>query len=96
MDMVTKLVIFSKTNCGISHAISTLIRGFGANPTVHEIDELPNENEIEKALMALGCNPSAPVVFIGKEFIGGSNEIMSLNIRGKLKPLIINANAIWI
>ncbi|KAL0284723.1 UNVERIFIED_CONTAM: Monothiol glutaredoxin-S2 [Sesamum calycinum] len=102
MDMMTKLgmekpvVIFSKTNCGISHAISTLIRGFGANPTVHELDELPNGREIEKALMALGCNPSVPAVFIGKEFVGGSNEIMSLNIRGMLRPLLINANAIWI
>ncbi|KAL0378808.1 UNVERIFIED_CONTAM: Monothiol glutaredoxin-S2 [Sesamum radiatum] len=102
MDMVMKLgmekpvVIFSKTSCGISHAISTLIRGFGANPVVHELDEIPNGHEIEKALMALGCSLSVPAVFIGKEFIGGSNEIMSLNIRGKLKPLLINANAIWI
>ncbi|KAK4394037.1 Monothiol glutaredoxin-S1 [Sesamum angolense] len=102
MDMVMNLgtekpvVIFSKTSCGISHAIITLIRGFGANPTVHELDELPNGHEIEKALMALGCNPSVPAVFIGKAFVGGSNEIMSLNIRGKLKPLLLKANAIWI
>ncbi|KAK4417290.1 Monothiol glutaredoxin-S2 [Sesamum alatum] len=102
MDMVMKLgtenpvVIFSKTSCGMSHAISTLIRGFGANPVVHELDELPSGHEIEKALMTLGCNLSVPAVFIGKEFIGGSNEIMSLNIRGKLKPLLMKANAIWI
>ncbi|KAK4417280.1 Monothiol glutaredoxin-S2 [Sesamum alatum] len=102
MDMVMKLgtqnpvVIFSKTSCGISHAISQLIRGFGANPVVHELDELPNGHEMEKALMALGCNPSVPAVFIGNEFVGGSNEIMSLNIRGKLKPLLMKANAIWV
>ncbi|KAK4417278.1 Monothiol glutaredoxin-S2 [Sesamum alatum] len=102
MDMVTKLgtekpvVIFSKTSCGISHAISQLICGFGANPVVHELDELPNGHEMEKALMALGCNPSVPAVFIGNEFVGGSNEIMSLNIRGKLKPLLMKANAIWV
>ncbi|KAL0448833.1 UNVERIFIED_CONTAM: Monothiol glutaredoxin-S2 [Sesamum latifolium] len=102
MDMVMKLgtenpvVIFSKTSCGISHAISTLIRGFGANLVVHELDELSNGHEIEKALMALGCNPSVPAVFIGKEFIGGLNEIMSLNIRGNLKPLLMKGNAIWI
>ncbi|KAL2241738.1 monothiol glutaredoxin-S6-like [Sesamum indicum] len=102
MDMVMKLgtehpvVIFSKTSCGISHTVTTLIRGFGAKLVIHELDELPNGHEIETALMALGCNPSVPAVFIGKQFIGGSNEIMSLYIRGKLKPLLINANAIWI
>ncbi|KAL0378811.1 UNVERIFIED_CONTAM: Monothiol glutaredoxin-S2 [Sesamum radiatum] len=72
MDMVLKLgtqnpvVIFSKTSCGISHAISTLIRGFGANPVIHELDELPDGHEIENALMVLGCNPGVPAVFIGE------------------------------
>ncbi|KAI3462011.1 hypothetical protein Pfo_018674 [Paulownia fortunei] len=90
------VVIFSKTNCCMSHAIIMLIRGFGANPVAYELDHLPNGHQIEKALMSLGCNPSVPAVFIGKEFLGGSNEIMSLNIKGKLKPLLIKANAIWI
>ncbi|KAL0378792.1 UNVERIFIED_CONTAM: Monothiol glutaredoxin-S1 [Sesamum radiatum] len=72
MDMVKKLgtensvVIFSETSCGISHAISTLIRGFGANPVIYEVDELPNGHEIERALTALGWNPSVPAVFIGR------------------------------
>ncbi|KAG5607350.1 hypothetical protein H5410_028842 [Solanum commersonii] len=35
-------------------------------------------------------------VFIGEEFVGGSNEIMSLNVRGKLKQVLLKANAIWI
>lgn len=90
------VVIFSKTNCCMSHAIDTLIRSYGANPRVHELDQLPNGPQMEKELMGLGCNPSVPAVFIDKEFVGGSNEIMSLNIRGKLKPLLIKANAIWI
>ncbi|KAI3451081.1 hypothetical protein Pfo_007746 [Paulownia fortunei] len=102
MEMVMNLgtenpvVIFSKTSCCMSHAISTLIRSFGANPKVHELDQLPNGHQMENELMALGCNPTVPAVFIDKKFVGGPNEIMSLNIRGKLKPLLIKANAIWI
>ncbi|KAL2551468.1 Monothiol glutaredoxin-S6 [Forsythia ovata] len=102
MDIVMRLgaenpaVIFSKNSCCISHAINMLIRSFGANPTIYELDELPNGDQIEKALLALGCDPSVPAVFIGKKFIGGSNEIMSLNVKGKLRPLLIKANAIWI
>ncbi|KAH6835134.1 Thioredoxin superfamily protein [Perilla frutescens var. hirtella] len=101
MEMVKEVVggrpvvIFSKSSCCISHAIVMLIRGFGASPVVYELDHVPNGGQMEKALMGLGCNPSVPAVFIGTDFVGGSNEIMSLNIKGKLKPLLIQANAIW-
>ncbi|CAA0831864.1 Monothiol glutaredoxin-S6 [Striga hermonthica] len=89
------VVVFSKTTCCMSYAIVMLIRGFGANPVVYELDNVPYGRQMEKALMGLGCNPSVPAVFIGQEFIGGSNEIMSLNVKGKLKPLLMKANAIW-
>ncbi|XP_027179958.1 monothiol glutaredoxin-S2-like [Coffea eugenioides] len=101
MDIVMRLgsekpvVIFSKSNCGISHAIKMLICGFGANPTVYELDQHPVGTEMENALLALGCHPSVPAVFIGKQFVGGSNEVMDLNVQGKLKPLLIKARAIW-
>ncbi|MCE2055202.1 Monothiol glutaredoxin-S1 [Datura stramonium] len=101
MDMVMKLgatsavVIFTKSSCCISHSIETLIRSFGANPIVYELDTHPNGKQMEKALVELGCQPSVPAIFIGKELVGGANEIMSLNVRGKLKQLLIRANAIW-
>ncbi|KAK4720915.1 hypothetical protein R3W88_011148 [Solanum pinnatisectum] len=100
MGMVTKLgatsavVIFTKSSCCISHSIET--RSFGANSTIYELDTHPNEKQMEKALMELGCQPSVPAIFIGKELVGGANEIMSLNVRGKLKQLFIRANAIWV
>ncbi|XP_059309642.1 monothiol glutaredoxin-S1-like [Lycium ferocissimum] len=103
MERVMKLgaespvVIFTKSSCCMSHTIESLIRNFGANPTVYELDELSNGIEMENALVELGCKPSVPAVFIGKEFVGGSNEVMSLNLRGnKLKQLLIRANAIWV
>ena len=89
------VVIFSKGNCCISQAIKMLIRSIGANPAVCELDHHPKGRDIENALLTLGCNPSVPAVFIGKLFVGGSTEVLSLNIRGKLKPLLIEANAIW-
>lgn len=90
------VVIFSKSSCCISHSIETLIRGFGANPSVYKLDELAEGAQMEKALVEMGCNPGVPAVFIGKEFVGGSNEIMSLNVKGKLKKRLIDANAIWV
>ncbi|KAI8574672.1 hypothetical protein RHMOL_Rhmol01G0372600 [Rhododendron molle] len=102
MNTVTSLVaekpvvIFSKSNCCISHSIKTLICSFGANPTVYEIDELPNGQHLERELVALGRRPSVPAVFIGKELVGGSNEVMSLHIRGKLVQSLRKAKAIWV
>ncbi|KAF3623976.1 Monothiol glutaredoxin-S6 [Capsicum baccatum] len=102
MDVVNRLgaespvVIFGKSNCCMSHSIETLIRNFGANPTVYNLDEIEKGKKLEKALIEMGCNPSTPAIFIGKEFVGGSDEVMSLNVKGKLKELLIKANAIWI
>ncbi|KAG5567672.1 hypothetical protein RHGRI_003017 [Rhododendron griersonianum] len=102
MDTVTSLgaekpvVIFSKSNCCISHSIKTLICSFGANPMVYELDELPNGQQLERELVALGRQPSVPAVFIGKELVGGSNEVMSLHLRGKLVQSLRKAKAIWV
>ncbi|KAL2236537.1 monothiol glutaredoxin-S2-like [Sesamum indicum] len=103
MDTVEKLtadkpvVIFSKSTCCMCHTIKTLISSFGANPTVYELDELPDGQQVEKALMAdSGRRLSFPVVFIGQELVGGDNEVMSLHVKGKLVPLLKKAKAIWI
>ncbi|XP_023907527.1 monothiol glutaredoxin-S1-like [Quercus suber] len=102
MDVVTGLVaekpvvIFSKSSCCMSHSINSLICSFGANSTVYELDQIPNGRQIERALLQLGCQPSVPAVFIGQEFIGGANEVMSLQVRNELVPLLIRSKAIWI
>ncbi|KAG4916602.1 hypothetical protein AAZX31_19G194600 [Glycine max] len=102
MDVITSMVaekpvvIFSKSTCCLSHSMTSLIRSFGANPTVHELDEMANGQQIESALLQMGCQPSVPTVFIGQRFIGGSKKIMSLHVRNELVPLLKNAGAIWI
>lgn len=102
MALVTNLsaekpvVIFSKSSCSMCHTIKTLISSFGANPTVYEIDEHPDGHQLEKELKALGVRPSVPAVFIGNKLVGGPNEIMSLQLKGKLVGLLKKANAIWV
>lgn len=90
------VVIFSKSTCAMSHTIKTLIRGFGANPTVYELDEIQNGLQIERALQQMGCKPTVPAVFIGEQLIGGPNQIMTLQVKNQLVPLLIRAGAIWI
>ncbi|KAK7277100.1 hypothetical protein RIF29_18250 [Crotalaria pallida] len=90
------VVIFSKSTCCMCYTIKSLFNDFGVNPAVHELDEIPRGKEIEQALSRLGCNPSVPAVFIGGEFVGGTNEIMSLHLNRSLIPMLKKAGALWL
>ena len=102
MEVVTKkaserpVVIFSKSSCCMSHSIKTLLCDFGVNPAVYELDEMQGGREIEQALSRLGCNPSVPAVFIGGEFVGGANEVMSLHLKRSLIPMLKRVGALWV
>lgn len=102
MDRVSKMVsekpvvIFSKSSCCMSHTIRSLFCDFGVNPMVYELDEISRGREVEQALSRLGCNPTVPAVFIGGDFVGGANEIMSLHLKRSLKPMLKRAGALWV
>lgn len=102
MDIVKRLVeqrpvvIFSKTNCPVSHSMKQLITGFGANPTVYELDQMSNGRDIERALQMLGRKPTVPSIFIGGNFIGGPNDVLSLQVQGRLVQMLMDAGAIWV
>ncbi|KAK9072054.1 hypothetical protein SSX86_008486 [Deinandra increscens subsp. villosa] len=101
MDRVKRMVsdrpvvIFSKSSCILSHTIKSLFNDYGVNPTVYELDEMARGPEIEQALSGNGCS-TVPVVFIGGELVGGPNEIMSLQLKSVLKPMLIRAGALWV
>ena len=80
----------------MSHSMKQLITSYGANPVVYELDELPNGREIDRALQKLGCKPGVPAAFIGQKVIGGAKDIISLQVQGKLVPMLMEAGAIWI
>lgn len=102
MDVLASLtvdkpvVIFSKSSCCMSHTVKALICSFGANPAVIEVDKMTNGQQVERALIQLGCRPSVPAVFIGQQFIGGADQVISLNVQNKLAQLLIRARAIFI
>ncbi|KMS98629.1 hypothetical protein BVRB_3g070270 [Beta vulgaris subsp. vulgaris] len=102
MDTVNRLVeekalvIFSRSSCCISHSVMQLISSYGANATVYELDDMSNGQEVDKALQRLGLRPSVPAVFIGQKLIGSAKEIISLQVQGKLMPMLKEAGAIWL
>ncbi|KAL2900454.1 Monothiol glutaredoxin-S1 [Bienertia sinuspersici] len=78
------VVIFSRSSCCMSHSMKELISSYGAYARVHELDEMPEGNEIDKALQRLGQVPSVPALFIGQKYVGGAKEIISLQVQGRL------------
>lgn len=90
------LVIFTKNACCMSHSVQQLLSSYGANATVYQVDDLPNGKEVEKALKGLGLKPSVPAVFIGQKFVGGAKEIISMQVQGRLTPMLKEAGAIWV
>ncbi|KAK9114345.1 hypothetical protein Syun_021142 [Stephania yunnanensis] len=71
-------------------------RDLGVNPAIHELDEDPNGQEMEKALQRLGCNPSVPTVFIEGKLVNSTNTITSLHLGGCLVPMLEEAGALWL
>ncbi|KAG8372970.1 hypothetical protein BUALT_Bualt12G0122400 [Buddleja alternifolia] len=102
MDRVARLssqkavVIFSKSSCCMCHAIKRLFYEQGVSPMVHELDEDSRGREMERALMKLGCSPSVPAVFIGGKLVGSADTVMTLQLDGSLKKMLIEAGALWL
>jgi len=80
----------------MSHTVKALICSFGANHAVIEIDKMVSGQQVESALLQLGCRPSVPAVFIGQEFIGGADEVFKLNVQNRLSQLLLKAKAIFL
>ncbi|XP_019197431.1 PREDICTED: glutaredoxin-C11-like [Ipomoea nil] len=96
-DLASKkaAVIFTKSSCCMCHSIKALFYELGASPAVHELDHDGRGREMEWALRSMGCNPAVPAVFIGGQFVGSARDVLSLQIDGSLKQMLINAKAIW-
>jgi len=63
---------------------------------VIEVDNMANGQQIERALIQLGCRPTVPAVFIGQQLIGGADELIRLNVQNELAQLLLRAGAIFI
>ncbi|KAL3812845.1 hypothetical protein ACJIZ3_014113 [Penstemon smallii] len=102
MDRIAKLasqravVIFSKSTCCMCHAIKRLFYEQGVSPMIHELDEESRGKEMEYALNKLGCSPTVPAVFIGGKFVGSADVVMTLQLNGSLKQMLIDAGALWL
>lgn len=91
------VVVFAKSSCSICHSVKTLLYDLGASPAIHELDRNANGRQMEWALRELGCNPAVPALFIGGKLVARSaNDIITLQVDGRLKQMLKDARAIWL
>jgi glutaredoxin 3 len=105
MDRVAKLaseravVVFTKSNCSMCHAVTSLLSDLGVNAAVHELDRDPQGREMEMVLARMlggGRVPAVPAVFVGGDLVGGTNRVMALHLAGEFVPTLKRAGALWL
>ncbi|GJN34851.1 hypothetical protein PR202_gb23551 [Eleusine coracana subsp. coracana] len=91
------VVIFTMSQCSMSHTVASLFSDLGVCAAVHELDKDPWGRDMERELARrLGRSPPVPAVFIGGKLIGSTDRVMSLHLSGKLVPMLKGAGAMWL
>ncbi|XP_013611848.1 glutaredoxin-C1 isoform X1 [Brassica napus] len=88
------VVVFSKTYCGYCQKVKRLLTQLGADFEVLELDEMRDGGEIQSALSKWTGQSTVPSVFIKGKHMGGCDSVMESNRKGKLVPLLIEADAL--
>lgn len=94
-DAVTThpVVLFMKgtpdaPRCGFSAAAAGILRGYKV--PLYTVDVLSDE-DIRDGVKSFSNWPTIPQVFVGGEFVGGSDILTQLHESGELKPMIEKA-----
>ncbi len=78
--------------CGFSAAAVDALRRAGAEGSIHSVDVL-TDPELWEAVKEYSDWPTIPQVYVGGEFIGGSDITRELHVSGELEPKIRSALA---
>lgn len=78
------------------HAIKRLFYEQGMSPAIYDLDEQINGEEMEKALIKLGCSPTVPAVFVGGKFVGSAKDLLTQHLDGSLNKKLKDAGALWL
>lgn len=84
---MTKVVIYTTSMCCYCHRAKDLLRAKGV--TFDEIDASANQVRAEMIQKA-GGRSSVPQIWIGDEYVGGCDDLYSLERAGRLDPMLAN------
>jgi glutaredoxin 3 len=87
------VVLFSRTTCKYCYRVKDLLASLGVVPFIVELNQDQQGSEIQGELLAMTKSMTAPSVWIGGKYIGGSNDTATLNNQDKLMPAVNAARA---
>lgn len=80
------ITIYTTMFCPYCHSAKRLLTKKGAEFT--EIDVTMKPNEREDMIRRAGGKRTVPQIFIGKQHVGGSDELHALDAKGELDALL--------
>jgi len=86
----TKVMVFSKSTCPFCTKIKDLFAGLNVEINTLELDQVPDGEAIQAALLEKTGQRTVPNVFINGEHIGGCDDTMKLHANNELLTLIAN------
>ncbi|XP_071845450.1 glutaredoxin-1-like [Apostichopus japonicus] len=90
-----KVVVFSKSYCPYCKMAKSALSDAGLKEyTLIEIENRDDCSDIQDYLLSLTGGRSVPRVFINGKFVGGGSELKSFQAKGKLVPMLKEAQAL--
>jgi glutaredoxin 3 len=81
-----KIVVYTSTNCGYCRAAIHFLRD--VKDVEVAVVDLTGDWDERKALVARTGHRTVPQIFIGETFVGGFDELRTLESQGKLDLLL--------
>ena len=88
------VLMYSKTTCGYCRAAEALLRPLldecpPARLTVVQLDREPDGAAVQAALLERTGQRTVPNCFIGRQHVGGHDDLKRLHRAGRLQPLLL-------
>jgi glutaredoxin 3 len=88
---MSEIVMYSTAWCGYCQRARNLLERKGAAFREIKVDEVPGEREV--MLQKSNGRRTVPQIFIGSTHVGGCDDLIALDQRGGLLPLLSGATA---
>lgn len=82
------IFIASKSYCPYCTKTKNTVSSITKEAYILELDEIPDGQEIQDALLEITGQRTVPNIFIAGEHIGGNSDLQALNSAGQLTPKI--------
>ena len=87
-----KVVVFSKTYCPYCVEAKDVFKSANVQFETYELDELPEGDAMQKALLEITGQKTVPNIFIADKHVGGCSDLKAKIANGKAIEMLEAAN----